>query len=304
MKSLLSIGGWTYSTHFSSVANTTSGRALFASTAVALLKDLGFDGLDIDWEYPVDDTDASNYVQLLEAIRSALDSYAAQSAPGYHFLLTTASPAGPTNYNILHLEKMSKYVDGWHLMCYDYAGSWSALSGHDANLYSSASNPKATPFSTERAVADYIAAGVPPNKILVGIPLYGRSFEQTLGPGHGFTGVGLGSWQNGVWDYKDLPREGAVEFLDAEAGASYSYDTVTQELISYDNVAEVNIKSAFIKKKDLGGAFYWESSSDKNGTSSLITAVAKGLGSLDQSENQLSYPASQYANIKAGMPGE
>ena len=304
MKALLSIGGWTYSTHFSSVASTAPGRSLFASTAVMLLKDLGFDGLDIDWEYPADDTDVSNYVQLLEAVRSALDSYAAQSAPGYHFLLTTASPAGPINYRVLHLAEMSKYIDAWHLLSYDYAGSWSAVTGHDANLYPSFSNPNATPFSTEKAVADYIAAGVQPRKIVIGIPLYGRSFEQAPGLGRGFTGVGSGSWQNGVWDYKDLPREGAVEFLDTEAGASYSYDSGTQEFISYDNVAEANIKATFIKNKDLGGAFYWESSSDKNSTGSLITAIAKGLGSLDQSENQLSYPASQYANIKSGMPGE
>lgn len=199
---------------------------------------------------------------------------------------------------------MDKYLDTWHVMTYDYAGSWDSTSGHQANLYPSSQNPTSTPFSTKRAIDDYLAIGIPANKIILGVPLYGRAFESTSGIGKSYSGVGSGSWENGVWDYKALPKAGATEYYDEGAGATYSYDASTQELITYDNLKSVAKKVDYLKGLGLGGTFYWDSSSDKNGTGSLISSVSRSLGGLDSSLNTLSYPTSQYANIVAGMPGE
>ncbi|KAF2156508.1 glycoside hydrolase family 18 protein [Myriangium duriaei CBS 260.36] len=304
LKVLLSIGGkdlWSYGPRFAAPLATPAGRQAFASSAVQFVKDLGLDGLDIDWEYPANSAQAANFVQLLQTIRQQLDAYSATLANKPHFLLTVASPAGPQNYQILDLAGMDPYVDFWNLMAYDFAGSWNTTTGHQANIYPSQSNPLSTPYSANKAITDYIAAGVPANKIVLGMPLYGRAFEQTTGMGTTYNGVGSGSWENGIWDYKVLPKTGAQEFEDTTLLASWSYDSSTQELISYDTPAVAALKVNYIKSQGLGGAMFWESSSDKTGTGSLMALTAQSLRNLDQTQNNLNYPDSVYANIKNGM---
>jgi len=297
----LSIGGWTYSPNFTAAASTPTSRALFASSAVRLLADLGFDGLDVDWEYPKSDAEADNYVLLLEAVRDALDAYSDAHANNYHFLLTVASPAGPAHYGQLRLGRMASVLDWFNLMAYDYAGGWSVIASHQANLFPTA-NQSVTPYSTDRAVEDYLAAGVPASKITLGMPVYGRSFADNAGIGKPFSGKGGGSWEKGAYDYKALPGPGAAVIYDAAAGATYSYDAEKRELVSFDTADMVARKVEWLKQKGLAGSMFWEASGDCNDGRSLIGTSCKGLdGLLDSSPNQLSYPDSRYDNMRKMM---
>ncbi|KAL8408155.1 hypothetical protein RB594_006812 [Gaeumannomyces avenae] len=302
VKVLLSIGGWSWSHNFASAAGSAENRGRFAKTAVELLADWGLDGIDIDWEYPKNEAESENMLQLLIQLREALDLHAADHAPGYRFLLTMAVGAGPEHYNIMskHLGRMGLQVDAMNLMAYDFTGSWDAKSGHQANLRASKANPDSTPFSAERAVADYLALGVAPDRMVLGMPLYGRSFENTDGPGRPFAGTGPGSYEQGIWDYKALPLPGAVETVDAETGAAYSYNAAAREMVSYDTVETVAQKVAYIKDLALGGAMFWEVSGDRAGELSLVAASADKLDGLDRTENLLKYPTSKYDNIREG----
>lgn len=188
-------------------------------------------------------------------------------------LLTVACPVGPSNYEKLQLEAMDEYLDFWNLMAYDYAGSWDTTAGHQANLFPSALNPTSTPFSTSKAVDYYKSRGIHPSKIILGMPLYGRAFTATSGSGKPFSGTGEGSWEQGVWDYKALPQEGAEEVCDSDVGASWSYDAQKRVMVSYDTLEMAKMKVKYIERNGLGGSMWWESSADKSGDESLISTV-------------------------------
>ena len=160
-----------------------------------------------------------------------------------------------------------------------------------------------TKYSTDRALDDYVARGVAPAKLALGLPLYGRAFAQTGGLGQAFSGTGDdGSDKDGgVWPYKSLPRAGAAELYDAVAGASYSYDAAARELVSYDSAASARAKAAYLRGRGMRGAFFWDASGDRAGPDSLVATVAAALGSLDADANWLAYPESRYDNIRNAM---
>jgi chitinase len=141
----------------------------------------------------VDDTQATNMVQLLQAVRGGLDAYGQLLNPPYHFLLTVACPAGFSNYQKLHVADMDQYLDFWNFMAYDDAGNWSTVTANQANLFLSSNNLASTPFDTQTGIDYYISKGIPANKIVLGMPVYGRSFNATSGLGMPFSGVGQGT---------------------------------------------------------------------------------------------------------------
>ncbi|ODA77617.1 hypothetical protein RJ55_07246 [Drechmeria coniospora] len=305
LKVLLSIGGWTYSANFKTPAATPQGRETFAKSSLELLKNMGFDGLDIDWEYPQNADEARDFVELLATVRRELDAYSQTLGSGHRFELTVACPAGAQNYGKLDLAAMDRHLDFWNLMAYDYAGSWDQLSGHQANLYPSPDNPACTPFSTAAAVDFYTSHGVAPDRIVVGMPLYGRAFQNTDGLGKPYQDVGEGTWERGVHDFKKLPLEGAQETYDERAGATYCYDARQRTLVTYDTPQMTRVKAEFIRQRGLGGAMWWESSADKAGPDSLIGVAVQCLGGADgllKRDNCIEYPHTKYDNLRAGFP--
>lgn len=245
---------------------------------------------------------------LLKECRESLDAYGKSLSKPYDFELTVACPAGAQNYEKMDLKGMDQYLSFWNLMAYDFVGSWDTKAGHQANLFSSKTNPASTPFSIAAAVKYYRSQGISPTKIVLGMPIYGRAFENTDGPGKPYSGVGQGTWEQGVYDFKKLPIVGAKEECDEAAGATYCYDPVKRVLVTYDTVEMARKKAEWVKKEGLGGTMFWESSADDCEGKSLIGNVrdvlVRGGSCMDSKENRLEYPETKYDNLRKGFPGE
>ncbi|KAJ7188258.1 glycoside hydrolase [Mycena filopes] len=309
LKVLLSIGGWTYSPSFHPVVVSPALRAKFVHSSIKLLEDFGLDGLDVDYEYPSDHAQAVGYAELLKELRHGLDEHARAKGADYKFLLTIAAPCGPDHYHKLQVKEMDKYLDYWNLMAYDYC-DWDSIANHQANVFGG-------PISSSVSVNWYISQGVERSKIILGVPLYGRSFMNAEGPGKPFSGIGPGSWEQGVYDYRALPLPGSHLFRDEKALASWSYDYEKKEMISFDTEEVARWKGEWIRKEGLGGMMVWELSGDKGSSRdgmeggpgkepqpgrSLVKVVQEVMGEPDRGHNWLRYEKSRFDNMRAGMP--
>ncbi|KAI0055952.1 hypothetical protein BV25DRAFT_1981118 [Artomyces pyxidatus] len=309
LKILLSIGGWTYSqdNHFSFVTDA-SLRATFVSSAVQLLEDYGFDGIDIDFEYPANAAQGQGFADLYTELRTAFDTLASQKGDTVPYQLTAAVSAGSANYANLVVPQMNSALTFWNLMAYDYAGSWLTWASiraislplptdNQANLYGGAR----TNVSTDAAVKWFVSQGATTSKINMGIPLYGRAFEDTTGLGAAYNGIGPGTIQAGIYSYSALPLAGAQVFENTTDVSSYSYDATKMELVSYDTPHIVTLKAQYVQAKGLAGSMFWDLSTDKVGASSLVGTTAGVYGSLDQTQNHIDYPTSKWDNIRDNM---
>ncbi|KAH7911767.1 glycoside hydrolase family 18 protein [Hygrophoropsis aurantiaca] len=298
LKVLLSIGGWTYSQsgHFSFVTNSGS-RSNFVSSAVQLVKDYGFDGIDIDFEYPADSGEGQAFADLLTDLRAAFDELASSNGDDTPYELTAAVSAGFKGYANYVFSQMDAALTYWNLMAYDYAGSWLTWTDNQANLYGG----ERTKVNTDDAIKHYVASGATSSKINLGIPLYGRAFEATQGLGQPYNGIGPGTVQAGIYSYKYLPLAGAQVFEDYSDGTSYSYDTSKQEFVSYDTPGIVKMKVEYAIANDLAGSMFWELAGDKSNSNSLVQTSSNAYSSLDSTPNHINYPQSKWNNIRNNM---
>jgi len=132
-------------------------------------------------------------------------------------------------------------------MAYDFTGSWSAKAGHHAQLHSG--NPDEPSGS---AAVDYVlSTGFPAAKILLGVPVYGRSFLGAAGPGHAYSGHG---GEDEIFEYKQLPRQGTEEIVNTRVVAAFCTGG-DGGFVTYDNPETVKIKANYCREKGLGVSF-------------------------------------------------
>ncbi len=296
LKTIISVGGWTWSNRFSDVAATAATRETFANSAVDFIRKYQFDGVDLDWEYPVSGglagnsvraADKQNYTLLLQKIREKLN--AAGTADGKQYLLTIASGASPAFATNTELGNIAATVDWINIMTYDFNGGWQNISAHNAPLYydpaaASAGVPDATTFNVASAVQRYLDSGVPAAKLVMGMPFYGKGWANCANAGNGqyqsCSGLPAGTWEAGSFDYSDLQARfinlnGYTRYWNDAAKVPYLFNASTRTYISYDDPESFGYKTAYLKSKGLAGAMFWEFSGDRNKT--LLNKLASDL---------------------------
>ncbi|KAI5786407.1 glycoside hydrolase [Peziza echinospora] len=262
LKVILSLGGGgAGGEHFATVAADQKSRQMLAYSAQQLVVEYGFDGIDIDWEHPQNPKEGADYISLLQEIRRYL--------PAPTYILTSAVPAGEWALQNIDMLAASQLLDLINIMAYDFSGPWTKFSGHQAQLFS-----PPHPYSDEathsghRAVAYLEFKNIPREKLLLGIPVYGRSFLGATAPGHKPNGPG---GEDGVFLYSELPRPGASpEIVDKTVVAASSVGG-DGGFVTYDNPETVKIKANYVRERQLGGIFFWTGAGDvRSGERSLI----------------------------------
>ena len=295
LQSLISVGGWTWSEHFSDVALTAASRQTFATSAVNFMTQYGFDGIDIDWEFPVSGgesdnvnrpEDKHNYTLLMQELKSQLNALEAQN--GRDYWLSIAAPAGPWTMQNLELAPLAATLDWINLMAYDLAGSWDPITGHNAALYDQTSNPADNRLNWNSAVDAYLAAGVPTSQLVVGAPFYGHVFGGVSSTNNGLyqadsTQIAGTFGETGYLAYWDIqarylaPGSGYTRHWDAQGQVPYLYSPSTQQFVTYDDPESIGLKADYINNRDLGGMMFWELSNDAF-DHSLLTTIHDRLG--------------------------
>lgn len=270
LKILISIGGWTWSKNFSDAVLTDTSTHNFASSAVSIVAQFNLDGIDIDWEYPgmIGDSniyrpeDKQHYTLLFKKLREGLDSL--NTITHMKYFVTTAVGGSQDYIDHTEMNKVQQYTDYINVMSYDYADGSDSISGHHTNLYTSSGD--SNQYSAHRSVQAFIAAGVPPGKIVIGIAFYGKGWQMASADNNGLYRKALKPARGGGFTHlKDslINKNGYKQYWDVTAKAPYLFNAEQKIFISYDNERSVKDKCKYVKRNHLAGAMFWEYNSDK-----------------------------------------
>ncbi|KAJ9688910.1 hypothetical protein PVL29_014525 [Vitis rotundifolia] len=279
VKAFLSIGGGASNPYtFSNMAGDPDNRAAFINSTIDVARKYGFDGLDLDWEFPTNSQDMSNLAILYSEWHAAVKKEAHYS--GQYKLLLSSAVYFASDFFLSDVPRsypadaIKKYVDFVSPMCFDYHGSWdTSVTGAHALLYDKASN-----ISTSYGISSWIEAGVPPEKLVMGLPLYGRTWELKDQNKHGIGDPAVGTGPgDGIMAYTNIvdfnSEKGATEIYDEETVSTYSY--AGTNWIGYDGPISTENKVKFAWEQGLGGYFLWAlGDDDKNWTLSKTASKA------------------------------
>jgi len=318
LKVLISVGGASAANTaaFVAASSTQAGRQALVASCIDMFVNGNiaagisapglFDGFNIDWEYPTA-AQTQNFTALLHEFRHQLNSLT--KTTGKHYVMSFDGPAGSQNFVNIDLRNAARQVDFITAEGYNYAGSWDSQTNDASALFDSKHDPLfGQLLDVDDTVNAYLAAGVPPHKYVMGLPLYGAGWTGVPKVNHGLyqnstgpspvllaNGTGLCTDVSGNTPGCDplltpglatygtlstLTSNGFSRYFDRRRIAVTLYDPTGGTFYTYDDPSTAFFKMLYVDLKvpgGLGGAFVWAlKDDDANGT--MIKTMAFGLG--------------------------
>lgn len=279
LKLLISVGGWSDSQYFSDAAATAARRESFAASCVDFVVEQGLDGVDLDWEYPVSGgaagtihrpADKQNFTLLLQELREQLDRQGRRD--GKDYALTIAGAAGNWYLNQIEAVKVAAIVDHIFVMGYDLHGTWDTYADFNAPLYTPSGASPQSRSSISDCVQAYLKKGIPAEKIVLGMPLYGYAYQGVKAQNNGlystYTSAKSVSYKTLKKSYLDNTAYRQLRHEEAQVPWLYG----NRAFVSYDDAASLAAKAQLARSLGLGGVGFWEISQDDGGE--LIAAAS------------------------------
>jgi chitinase len=262
VKIIMSTGGWERCEGFPGMASSAENRERFIDQVIGFCKKHDYDGVDIDWEYVSNQEEQKNFVLLIEELSKALREF---NPP---LQLSMAVPSGHFRGRWINYEELIDEFDYISFMTYDYHGQWIYHSGHNSPLYTCNNDPCGSMNGTYSYSQ---LRRIPQEKLLLGIPFYGRSFDcedlyQRFQKSQSY----------GYREVRKLFEFGWERVWDDCAEVPYLRSPERTEIICYDDARSVSLKCRFVKEKKAAGIIIWDLSGDYDqGTSVLLDVVGK-----------------------------
>lgn len=263
VKVLLSLGGWGWDKQFAEMLQSKEAEDRYVHDVLQMVEEYGYDGIDLDWEYPDTADEVKGFERLTRRFRAGMNEQAKKR--NQPMRLTMAAAANPSTLKWLETPFLIETMDWVNVMTYDMAGDWTPYAGHHSPLHSSSKVANGGP-STERTIRYLLEERkLPPDKIALGIPLYGRGFavsepfastkDQPKGarpPGGSYSRI-----------HKLETQDGWKRRWDTETKSPWLIAPDNSSVICFDDPESVALKVSWANGKKLRGIFFWEVNGDR-----------------------------------------